>query len=66
MMTKEKNLIEKYIPEADVEDIDVENPGILEVPEDEDVMDLPLSHFKDLVERKGYEEIIRAIQNLRR
>lgn len=52
--------------EEDVEDIEVENPGLLEVPEGKEVNDLPISHFKNLVGKKGYEEIIRGLQNLRR
>jgi hypothetical protein len=54
------------INEEDVEDIDVENPDLLEVPEGKDVSDLPESHFRGLVEKKGYEEILRGLQNLRR
>jgi hypothetical protein len=50
----------------DVEDIEVEHPGLLEVPKGKEVDDLPLSHFKSLVEKKGYEEVIRGLQNLRR
>lgn len=52
--------------EEGVEDIEVENPGLLEVPKGKDVDDLPESHFRDLVKKKGYEEIIRGLQNLRR
>ena len=58
--------LKSQLNEEDVEDIEVENPGLLEVPKGKDVDDLPLSHFKDLVEKKGYEEVIRGLQNLRR
>jgi len=44
--------------------IDVENPGMLEVPEGKDVEDLPENHFKDLIKKKGWEEISRALTNL--
>lgn len=40
------------------------NEGILEVPEGKKVYDLPVSHFKNLIDRKGREAIIRAITNL--
>lgn len=44
--------------------IDVENPGVLEVPEDKKFWQLPLSHFEKLVDKKGYAKIIRALTNL--
>jgi len=50
--------------ETDPEDIEVENPGILEVPEGKDVEDLPESHFQSLIKKKGWEEISRALINL--
>lgn len=59
-------LTEEINEEEDVEDIEVENPGLLEVPKNKDVDDLPLSHFKKLASKKGYEEVIRGLQNLRR
>lgn len=45
-------------------DIQAKNPGILEVPEDKNVQDLPVSHFKDLIDKKGRSPIIRALTNL--
>lgn len=45
-------------------DINVEHEGILEVPEGENVMDLPIKHFKALIDKKGRAPIIRAITNL--
>ena len=45
-------------------DIQAKNPGILEVPEDKNVQDLPVKHFKDLIDRKGRASIIRALTNL--
>lgn len=44
--------------------IKTENPGLLEVPEGKKVMDLPVSHFKRLIDKKGREAIIRGITNL--
>lgn len=44
--------------------IDVENPGLLEVPKGKSVMDLPVSHFKSLIDKKGRNAIIRGITNL--
>jgi hypothetical protein len=45
---------------------DVKNPGILEVPKNKKVDELPLKHFKELVEKKGFEAITRALMNLHR
>ena len=45
-------------------EIPVKNEGILEVPEDKNVDDLPVSHFKKLIDKKGREAIIRALTNL--
>jgi hypothetical protein len=45
-------------------DIETKNPGILEVPKDKKVNELPLSHFENLVDKKGYAEVIRALTNL--
>lgn len=45
-------------------DIQAENPGILEVPEDKNVQDLPVKHFKNLIDKKGRAPIIRALTNL--
>ena len=44
--------------------IEVENPGMLEVPDGKNVQDLPVKHFKDLIDRKGRAPIIRALTNL--
>lgn len=44
--------------------IDVKNPGVLEVPDGKKVDELPQSHFEKLVDKKGYAEIIRALTNL--
>ena len=40
------------------------NPGILEVPEGKNFWDLPLKHYKELVDKKGYAKVIRALTNL--
>ena len=45
-------------------DIQAKNPGILEVPEGKNVQDLPVSHFKDLIDKKGRSPIIRGLTNL--
>ena len=44
--------------------IDVKNPGVLEVPDGKKVDELPQSHFEKLVDKKGYAEVIRALTNL--
>ena len=38
--------------------------GVLAVPKDKDVQDMPISHFKKLIDKKGREPIIRALTNL--
>ena len=40
------------------------NEGILEVPEGKNVDDLPVSHFKKLIDKNGRQPIIRALTNL--
>ncbi|MGD2072715.1 MAG: hypothetical protein PVG65_04425 [Candidatus Thorarchaeota archaeon] len=44
--------------------IPVEHPGLLEVPEGKNVEDLPLSHFKALIKKKGWEKISKGLTNL--
>ncbi len=56
--------IDKIIEQEDVK-IPVKHPGILEVPEGKDVEDLPLTHFKKLIRKKGWEEISKALINLK-
>ena len=45
-------------------EIEVKHEGILEIPEDKKFWQLPLKHYKNLVEKKGYQKIIRALTNL--
>lgn len=44
--------------------IEAKNPGVLEVPAGKNVNDLPQSHFENLVNKIGYEKVIRALTNL--
>lgn len=53
----------RKIVEAKV-DIPVKHEGILEVPEGKTIRELPISHFERLVKEKGYEPIVRALNNL--
>jgi len=55
--------VSKEISEAKVV-IKVKHPGILEVPPDKKVTDLPVEHFIKLARKKGYAAIIRALNNL--
>lgn len=64
MLKKLKSLNENF-ERIFEKDIEVKNSGILEVPEDKKFWQLPLSHFEDLVKRKGYGKIIRALTNLK-
>ena len=45
-------------------EIEVKNPGLLEVPEGKNVEDLPLSHFVSLVNKKGLLEVTKGLNNL--
>ena len=45
-------------------DIQPKNEGILEVPEGKNIDDLPVKHFKSLIDKKGRAPIIRALTNL--
>jgi len=44
--------------------IPVEHPGVLEVPEGKNVEDLPAAHFQNLIKKKGWAEISKALTNL--
>ena len=44
----------------------VTHPGILEVPVDISVQDLPTSHFINLAKKKGRNAIVKALMNLYR
>jgi hypothetical protein len=44
--------------------IHAKNAGVLEVPDGKSVTDLPVSHFKSLIYKKGRAEIVRALNNL--
>jgi hypothetical protein len=44
----------------------VTHPGILEVPAGKSITDLKLKHFLKLVQKKGYNAIRLALQNLER
>ena len=46
--------------------VKVTNPGILEVPKGTKVWDLPESHFRSLIEKKGQKAIMLALLNLER
>ena len=47
-----------------VNTIQATNPGVLEVPEGKDVMELPLSHFEALAKKVGLSEVVKALLNL--
>lgn len=53
----------KQLTEKDAE-IEVKNPGILEVPEGKKVNELPQSHFEKLAKKKGLGKITKALNNL--
>lgn len=45
-------------------DIEVKHSGLLEVPDGKEVDQLPQSHFQQLIDKKGYEAIIKGLTNL--
>ena len=45
-------------------DIEVKHSGLLEVPAGKEVDQLPQSHFQKLIDKKGYEAVIRGLTNL--
>ena len=45
--------------------LDVEHPGLLEVPEGKDIEDLPESHFQNLIKKKGWSAISKGLINLK-
>ena len=64
-----EQIVNKYyelVIEADNDvEIPVKNPGLMEVPEGEDVEKLPLSHFQKLIKKKGWEKISKGLINLK-
>ena len=44
--------------------IEVENPGVLEVPEGKNVEDLPIKHFVAIADKRGLSTVTRALNNL--
>ena len=59
--------LDKYLNQLNEQKVKilVEHPGILEVPEGKNVEDLPMSHFQDLIKKKGWVEISKALINLK-
>lgn len=52
-----------YIKEENTE-IEVKNPGVLEVPKGKNVEDLPIKHFVNLANKKGLATVTKALNNL--
>ena len=63
LLYEEKSYL-NLLKEAKQVKIPVEHPGLLNVPEGKNVEDLPEEHFKDLIKKKGWEEISKALTNL--
>jgi hypothetical protein len=59
----ESTLSAKEFLEADA-NVQVSNPGILEVPSGKFVDSLGQEHFKGLIKKKGWNEISKALMNL--
>lgn len=45
-------------------EIEVKNTGVLEVPEDKNVDELPIKHFVALANKKGLSKVTKALNNL--
>ena len=45
-------------------EIEVKNTGVLEVPEDKNVDELPIKHFVALAKKKGLSKVTKALNNL--
>jgi len=56
-------MIKKLHIKEDVE-IEVKNTGVLEVPENKNVDELPIKHFVALANKKGLSTVTRALNNL--
>lgn len=54
-----KELVEQKV------DIKVKHPNILQIPEGKKFWQLPLSHYNNLIAKKGYGKIIKALTNLK-
>jgi hypothetical protein len=63
LLHEEKSYL-NILKEATGVKIPVEHPGVLEVPEEKNVEDLPESHFENLIKKKGWPEISKALTNL--
>jgi len=59
-----QKLDEELDEATDVKKIKVKHPGILEVPEGKSVRSMSEKHFKELIKRKGWAPISRALMNL--
>lgn len=58
------NVRHRRLQEKEDVDIDVKNPGVLEVPEGKSVDSLPVSHFVNLAKKKGTSDVTKALNNL--
>ena len=61
---KDEEVTESLSIKEQSANIEVENPGILEVPKDKNVEDLPIKHFVALANKKGLATITKALNNL--
>lgn len=62
--SKRREKAEGQVSEStDPRDIKVTNPGILEIPKDKNMWEMPIGHYEELVKSKGYAPVIRALLN---
>lgn len=54
----------KSLRENIMEDIEVSHPNMLEIPANKKFWELPISHYDELIKRKGKDAIIHALTNL--
>jgi hypothetical protein len=60
-----KELVESLRIEEKQVKIKVKESGVLEVPEGKKFWQVPFKHYTELVDRKGYAKIIKALNNLK-
>ena len=65
-MLRIKNLIESLrIDEKEKVKIKIKHPGLLDIPEDKKFWQMPFKHYTDLVDKKSYSKVIKALNNLK-
>lgn len=59
-----KPFFDYFKEKTDPKDIEVTHPGILDVPEDKNINEMPLEHFVKIAKSKGLSAVTKALMNL--